>query len=284
MNVAVAIVLGTFKLAATPCSIDGPAPSLSHVDGGIAVTPAGVIVVIDAAGVLHGYRAKPGKACVLERDRSFGDDGTLSLGVGADGLTAPSLSVDREGTIYAETGSERFKVRRGRVAPMCGGGNLVTASPRSKWIWRWTIARKVTREDGACGAARELEVFPDGYVGTLFAIDDRVVVDSHDISVRDERGRELAELAQPPGGALNAVRFAACGDAICAVGQHALAMWRSSGDLIGAVELGDLLSVDVDNGWNAAGFAMGGGAAYVLGNQYADHDRGTIFRVDGLPR
>lgn len=277
MSLALAIVLGTFKLSATRCTIDGPPLAMTDaVKEVLAAAPDGSLVVLDGKGVLHRYRPRAGTTCKLASAVVV-----AALHPADDDFPSAFVDVDGHGTIYARLGGKVFRVDGKKVAPICTGGDTfsVSASPRADRVWSYGALTSVFHEDAACAArGTQMNLSPtmDDFIGTLYAIDDRVVLDAGMKQyLIDGTGKRTATLADP---LQTVVGFAACGEYVCGLGMNELGVWRSTGERLGVVDL-DALAPSHEH-QELAGFAMSGGAAYVLA---VEGGKVAIIRIDGLP-
>jgi hypothetical protein len=251
-----------------PCSIAGPALAVGNgVMDGLVATPDGRLVVLANDGTLHAYRIREGTSCALDVDRDFGHGGTLDVGIAQDPVSG-RLDVDAHGTLYAMLDGKRVRVDRGHVKPMCGDA-LLAASPESELLWRWLSLTDATHETADCKvrAHANLVARPRDFIGSVWAIDDRVVAgDNGVLRLFDGDGTSPVTLANPDGINFLAHRFVACGDKICGAGMYEVATWDTAGHRLGAIKTPEI-----------RGFAALGETGYVIVSIDGKHT--TIHRI-----
>jgi hypothetical protein len=282
----IAAELGKRKLTITPCTIGGPALYLGETTSDTVVTPDGALLVLDGKGDLHRYLAAKGDDCTLAPDKTFGKDGVLATGI-ATPFDWAHVTIDHAGAIYVDPSSgEVVRIAGGRVAPMCGDGS-VAASRAADHVWRWRSLKRVVRSDGAChdDLTIDLTDHDQHYAGWIWALDERSVAEiGKELRVLDGKGATLRTLAHANPNDVLPRAWAACGTAICTVGEYAFYAWGADGKPLGQFDTQPL--AQTDRKWYPHGLAIDGKIGWLVGDEYMDTAPARpaiILRVEGLP-
>jgi hypothetical protein len=287
--------VGGLHLTAEECQFDGPSMTdVSHFSGpSLQIADDGTFYILDSDGGIRAYDAVPGAGCELRLRSDFGQEGVLRLEHEVD-----NLSVDARSVLHVGTRGHTVQIVNGEPGPSCRlPGNvrwLFGAAPDGTWGLTFSRARRADFNEEGCVVENPSSlVQTTDSVSTVTITDDRIWLGLQNQETRtfqvvayDHQNNELLRFggnepfAEDGFGSIRVI--APCSSNLCILegAFPNLKVWSTAGELIGAVDLVDLLGLSqiIPNG-----FAMDAdGAGYVLVWEGMGTRRAHLFRINGL--